>query len=374
MEPASLPLAAVSFSEVERRLKIFIMALWRLAPPLRVRAHDAIDQPLRASFGDGVVRLPESFRGYSGSNASNLFLATAAHVAAHLRFGRSRFAVGSLKPLQMALISLVEDARVEQLAAQVYPGLHRLWLPHHVATAGDAVTAPVLLARLARALIDPDYEDDNGWVRKGSEMFLAKREYWHDAGISRTIGGLLGNDLGQMRVQFNAKTYVVEPVYRDDNQGLWDFDEVADADDGAVFEAVRLEQATADTEPADRTHEAPENAPADADANRVAPVRAEVEVGVPVARYPEWDFVIGRDRANWTTLIEYAANDGPAARIDAILERHPALVHRIATLIRSAKVSRPLRLRRQPEGDRLDLEACIRAAIDHRAGRTPESK
>jgi nitric oxide reductase NorD protein len=35
---------------------------------------------------------------------------------------------------------------------------------------------------------------------------------------------LLGNDLGQMRIQFNAKTYVVEPVYRDDGSGpvgLW---------------------------------------------------------------------------------------------------------------------------------------------------------
>ena len=38
---------------------------------------------------------------------------------------------------------------------------------------------------------------------------------------------LLGNDLGQMRVQFNAKTYVVEPVYRDDGLGLWDFGENA---------------------------------------------------------------------------------------------------------------------------------------------------
>jgi hypothetical protein len=28
-----------------------------------------------------------------------------------------------------------------------------------------------------------------------------------------------------MRVQFNAKTFVVEPAYRDDNRGLWDFGE-----------------------------------------------------------------------------------------------------------------------------------------------------
>ncbi|MDA8107760.1 MAG: VWA domain-containing protein [Betaproteobacteria bacterium] len=350
-------LDAVAFATVERRLKAFVIALWRRSPPLRARPHGAPDQPLRANFDGGLVRLPESFRGYSGGAAIELFFATVAHVAAHLQFGSSRFAVGGLKPLQVALVSLVEDARVEQLALQVYPGLRRYWLPHHVATATGAVTAPALLARLARALIDPDYRDDNGWVSKGRTMFFAERERWHDASISRTIGSLLGNDLGQMRVQFNAKSYVVEPVYRDDNMGLWDFGEAAAADDGTVLEAVRLNQTEGG-----------------ASADRAAPVRAEAEVGVPVARYPEWDFLIGRDRAEWTTLVEYGASEGPASRIDAILERHPVLVHRITTLIRSAKVSRPLRLRRQPEGDRLDLEACISATMDHRAGHTPDFK
>lgn len=38
-------------------------------------------------------------------------------------------------------------------------------------------------------------------------------------------GNLLGNDLGQMRIQFNPRTYRVEPLYRDDNSGLWDTDD-----------------------------------------------------------------------------------------------------------------------------------------------------
>jgi len=367
-----LALDSVAFAAVERRVKAFITALWRRSPTLRARPHGAPDQPLRASFDGGIVRLPESFRGYSGSAAVDLFLTSAAHVAAHLEFGRSRFAVGSLKPLQIALVSLIEDARVEQLALQAYPGLRRFWLVHHVATAGGAVTAPALLARLARALIDPAYDDDNGWVRKGRAMFLAERERWHDAAISRAIGGLLGNDLGQMRVQFNAKIYVVEPVYRDDHQGLWDFGEAVTAADGTLVEAARIERAAEETPP-DRTQEAPDDSPGDA-TSRVALAPAEADVGIPVARYPEWDFLIGGDRSEWATLVEYAANEGPAARIDAILERHPVIVNRITSLIRSAKVSRPLRLRRQPEGDRLDLEACINATIDHRAGHAPDFK
>src|SRR5215813_1212179 len=45
--------------------------------------------------------------------------------------------------------------------------------------------------------------------------------------------------------------------------------------------------------------------------------------------------------------------------------------YRIDALVRAAKVSRPQRVRRQREGDRLDLEATITAAIDLRAGLTP---
>lgn len=367
-----VPPGEVAFTSVERRLKAFLVALWRLSPPLRARPHGAPDQPLRASFDGGIVRLPESYRGVFGAAAADLYFAAAAHVAAHLRFGRARFAVGSLRPLQVTLVSLIEDARVERLALAAYPGLARLWLRHHVAMADGAVTAPALLARLSRALADPAYDDGHGWVRKGREMFFAERDRWHDPAISRAIGGLLGNDLGQMRVQFNAKTYVVEPLYRDDHLGLWDFGEANAADDGTVLEAARVEQLP-DSQDADRTREAQDESPADA-TNRAALAPAEADAGIPVARYPEWDFVIGRDRLEWTTLVEYAASEGEATRIAAILERHPVLVNRITTLIRSAKVSRPLRLRRQPEGDRLDLEACIRATIDHRSGHTPDFK
>jgi nitric oxide reductase activation protein len=43
-------------------------------------------------------------------------------------------------------------------------------------------------------------------------------------------------------------------------------------------------------------------------------------------------------------------------------------------MVKSAKVSRPYRVRRQPQGDRLDLDACIRALIDRRGGLTPDPR
>jgi hypothetical protein len=372
--PRSEPVAdEVSFTDMERQLKAFVMALWRMAPPLRASSGGPPDQPRRASFGGGIVRLPESFRGYSREEGARLFRAAIAHIAAHLRFSRAKFPIGGLKPVQMALVSLIEDARVEHLAMRRFPGLQRLWLPFHLAAASGAVTAPALMARLSRALIDPAYADGNGWVTKGRAMFFAEAERWHDPAISRTIGSLLGNDLGQMRAQFNAKTYCVEPAYRDDNLGLWEFDDAAaPAEAETVLESVRFEEADDTAEP-DRERESAEE-PEGEGANRAAIVAADPEAGIPVARYPEWDFLIGRDRPEWTTLVEYEAAAGRASRIDAILERHPVLLHRITTLIRSAKVSRPRRLRRQHEGDRLDLEACIDAAIDGRLGDAPDPR
>jgi len=365
----------VSLSDVERQLKAFVMALWHMAPPIRDLPSGAPDRPRRASFAGGIVRLPSSFRGQSRDEASLLYRAAIAHVAAHLQFSRTKFAIGSLKPLQVALISLVEDARVEHLAMRRFPGLGRLWRPFHIATPSGALTAPALMARLARALIDPGYADDNGWIQKGQEMFFAEETRWEDPGISRSIGGLLGNDLGQMRVQFNARTYSVEPAYRDDNQGLWAFDDVSAPVDEqeTIFESVRFERED-DAEQPDRERETPEDAADGQEANRAALVEVDAEVGIPVARYPEWDFLIGRERPEWATLVEYEASEGQADAVEDILHRYPVLEQRITKLVRSAKVSRPQRLRRQQEGDRLDLDACIGVAIDQRLGDAPDPR
>src|SRR5260370_32634433 len=76
-------------------------------------------------------------------------------------------------------------------------------------------------------------------------MFEARVPRLEDPAISREIGMLLGNDLGQMRVQFNAKSYVVEPVYRDDGLGLWDFGDDAPSSGEALdlaVDAARVEQ------------------------------------------------------------------------------------------------------------------------------------
>lgn len=366
----------VTFTDVERRMKAYLAAMFDLQVPILEAATSLPPaQRRRPGFGAGMVRMPTTFPGYRGPQAQEIFRAAVAHVGAHFRYSGPRFEVGGLKPIQVAVVSLIEDARVESLAIRDFPGLRRVWLPFHIAQSSGALTAPSLFARLSRALIDPDFNDIDGWVRKGRDLFSAHLNELGNPGISRHIGNLLGNDLGQMRVQFNAKSYVVEPPYRDDNMGLWDFGDENQLESEWEIAADLYrprEQNEDDLEPPESNREEWNDSEK---SDRAAPTSVEAkEAGVPVARYPEYDYVAGCERSDWTTLVEYDPPAGDPLKVDLTLERRSAEVNRISTLIRAARVSRARRMRRQAEGETLDLDACLDAMVDLRAGDAPDPR
>jgi nitric oxide reductase NorD protein len=363
-------LGSIGFLEVETELKAFVTALWGRVPLLRSFPADTAQGPQRrSSIAGPLIRMPEVYRGVRGEAARAMFRAAAAHAQAHLVLGQGLFPVGTLKPLQIALVNLIEDARVETLAMRALPGLRRLWAPYHVASPSGVVAAPTLLARLARALFDPAYADDDAFVAKGRAMFAASAPRVADPAISREIGMLLGNDLGQMRVQFNVKTYVVEPVYRDDGLGLWDFGENA-PQSGEVIElpidAVRLER-----------QESPDGHAAPDDANpslgRGRPVAPD-ERGIVIAKYPEWDRVHGIERPEWTVVREVAARAGDPRSIEQALDRADVLRNRIGRLVRGVRIGRKIRLNRQHDGHDLDVDAMLDAGIALRTGREPDPR
>ena len=362
------------FTDYENRLKPFFTALWGLTVPMREVPPNAPEQVRRRPGFDGaVMRLPSSFPGFQGDDVERLYRCAVAHIGAHCRFTHRKFPIGGLKPAQVALVSLIEDARVEQLAMRALPGLRRLMLPFHVASPGGQATAAHLFARLSRALVDPGYEDPDGWVAKGREAFFSASAEWEDQDLSRRIGDLLGNDLGQMRIQFDAKNYIVQPPYRDDNNGLWDFGDDEDQqylDAEHVFEAARIREEEDDSRQPDRT----ETEQRDDQPTGEMTVVAAARDGVPVARYPEFDHVTGRDQPDWTTIREYAPRLGPPAAVERMLEDRPDIVNRLTALIRAARVSRAERMRRQAEGEYLDIDACISAAITRRAGESPDTR
>jgi nitric oxide reductase NorD protein len=365
---------ALTFSRSERILKAYATALWGRPPVLRGAVAPPGGQlPRRVNIAGGVVRVPPVFRGVPKTGLPQLFRACVAHATAHVALTRTQFPIGSLKPLQMALIGLLEDARVEALAMRAFPGLRRLWAPFHAAEPSGVITAPTLMARLARALFDPDYADPDGFVQKGRALFDAAAGRLDDVGLSRQIGGLLGNDLGQMRVQFNARTYVVEPLYRDDGLGLWDFGDRAAPQDEVVemtVEAARLDRRD-DADNPDRRREEAEPSP---EAVGRARERAPDERGPVIATYPEWDCDAATERPDWTTVRAAPLWPGDAAAIDTALDQVPALRSRIRRLVRGAKVGRHERLKRRTDGPELDLDAALDAAIALRANDLPDER
>ncbi len=365
VHPQPVP-AAYGLDQAGPVLRHYLRALWRREFKLRPCEKTTQLRPFLSELG---IHLPRQFHSHRGPLLRDLYRAAAAHAAAHAAYSTIRFERKKLKPVQLAIISLLEDARVELLAIREVPGLRRLWLKFFDPRGRDSTSAEALLLRLAHALLDPQRSDDNPWVMKGVRLFHESQQEGSDAHALREIGSQLGNDIGQMRVQFNAKTYLVEPLYRDDNLFLWDSD--------APPEETRLDdsgfRAQDDAEPSTQKF--------DDDADEVRQVRLrEVAVASDAQgsdapehpTYPEWDERIGIYRPNWCSVIEQVPPVADATALQDDMARHAALSSRLARLLQARKQGRPQRLRRQSDGDDLELDALVRMRADLRQGIAPD--
>jgi nitric oxide reductase NorD protein len=376
-----------AFTDVERRLGFYLRALWGRSMALRAGSAPAAAHRgerktgRRVSIVEGAIRMPPAFDAFPGQQGITLYRAACAHAAAHLVYSTQRLQLRQLSPVQVVLVSLIEDARAEQLALHALPGLRKLWLPFHVALPSSTVSSVSLMARLARALIDPGYRDDNPWVIKGRTLFAEHADSLEGPALSTAIGMLLGNELEEMRVRFDYKTYLVEPLYRDDNRFLWDFGDAGQqqSDDEDVMHQVVDLRAVEGAEPAPIEVEQRGSRSAQQQDAQTGLVSGEEQqlTAQPLTRpyqYDEWDYAIGMNRASWCTLLEKRPRLGEAHEIDEVLMRNQQTVDRLASLIKAAQIQRPLRLRKQLEGDKLDLDAAITATVDLRSGRTPDPR
>lgn len=338
------PPGSIGFSDLEPMLTAFLAGLWGGIPRLRALPLAAQTRPMVAS---GTIILPATYPSTSFNRTRALYRAAAAHAQAHLVAPPVLLPLAELRPIQRVLIGLVEDARVEALSIARFPGLRALWSTWHTATprAGPPLALD-LIARLARALLDPAYADPDAFVQKGRTLFGAADPA--DPAISRSLGGLLGNDLGQMRLQFNAKTYRIDPPYRDDNAHLWDTPDVPDDALALTVDAARPNPADASAAPRART--------------------VGQEDGPVLATYPEWDSAARTLRPDWTTI-----RDTPARREPAI-PPDPSLRAEIDRLVRSVAVGPRRRSAPREDGEELDLDRTVAAAAARLTGQMPDPR
>ena len=320
---------------------------------LRVQALVAKEPQPRPVLTDDHLLMPPAMW---SDDAAQLARAAVAHAAAHLRYSTPHRPTAGLRPMTVAVVSALEDARVERLAMAEWPGLRRWWAPfHRDEPAADDLGFGAFAARLGHVLFDPRKTQGNHWVDKGRTLFeqqAAVDLLDHEA--FRRIASVLANDLGQMRVRFEPQQYRVEPAYRDDNSFLWTHAERLDLpppDEQVLDAAPQLA--------ASRLVEAGDSPDAE-------PQPEEIERG----RYlvAEWDYRMERHRRDWCTVVETLPL-APAQATPRATTLPPPLPRAA-----SARLNRARRLRRQLEGDDLDLDASIEVMIDRRLRLAPEPR
>ena len=344
-----------------RRLEVFARMLDGAAPRLAFLPGNAA---CRAHLDDAVWLLPESVVA-GGTGEAGTGFALIAHAAAHRCHGGGRVDRGALKPVQMLLYGLIEDARVERLAARRMPGLQRLWGRFHVIEADSAPTLPNLLQRLGRCLHDPAHADPHPWVIRA--RLLVERA-WADAGAAdasavRALASRLGHELGQMRLGFDAAQYHVEPAYRDDNAHLW----TTPAEEASALTLTARALSTAEGECT-----AGEGATGAADESGAEPGGGEV----PAERLPEWDRLIRRYRAAWCTVRESNPPRPVRGTCSAALARRGRLrAAEAAALLRDwRREDRPAPEEAGTEGDSIDLDALVEFRLARRVGSPPDPR
>jgi hypothetical protein len=306
-------------ASISNTLSQWLRLLWGITPQLHLNS----DVPHIAA---GAIHLP-------ARNHWRLHMASAAHTAAHLAYSPCVFDGGGIGPIVRSLMGLLEDARIEALAICELPGLSRLWRPLHDASPEIGTDFESLMRRLARSLADPAYDDPDRWVRKGVALFYANTQrllpILRTPADIRRVAMQLGHDIGQLRLQFNAKSYRPFPAYRDDNRWMWAADNLNAAPPPAVVAGTLRN----DDEP--------------------PPVASAT-----VTRFPEWDRLISRLRPDWSSVIEQRAPTITIARATAADDefRQVAVQLRNSLRMLSRTLTEP---QRSDEGDFFDPGALV---------------
>lgn len=306
--------------------------------------------PLRPVLTTSHLLLPDEATPLAAPARHELHRAAVAHAVAHLLFSTSAVPAKGLKPMTVALVSALEDARVERLLLQDHPGM-RDWFvsPLRNAVQPHGVTFAALLSRLDLALMDSAYLDDHHWVHKARSLFEQQAADLHDHDGFRRIAFVLATDLGQMRVAFRPQQHVVSGPHRDDNTYLWAHD-VSEADPPPELE-LEVPPRPPDLAQALRQPE-----------GQLPPALSE-ETVVSRHAYPEWHHRLSLLRQDWCTVVDKL----PPWRHGSMNAQAAESPATSLALRRSRSLDGGRRLRRQSDGDELDLNAAIDFMVERRS-------
>ena len=195
------------FVDVQRRINMYMRALWARDFFMKPTSGDFESREGYKPFIESYfIHLPDAYDNYGDVSATEVYRAAAAHTAAHLVETKQPISAESLNPMQMAVISVIEDARVEELSIRRFPGLRKTWASLHTATPDMNTSMGDYLNRLARALLDPDYQDEDSWITEGKMLFAAAQDQLGSYQVSWDIGVQLRPRFKDKQIPFTART------------------------------------------------------------------------------------------------------------------------------------------------------------------------
>ena len=377
------------FVDVQRRINMYLRALWGRDFFMRPTSGDFESREGYKPFiEDYFLHLPDAFDDIDGVPGLELYRATAAHCAAHLVYTKIPISAETLNPLQMAVIGVIEDARVEALAIRAFPGLKKVWARLHTVQADQANTVGDYLNRLARALLDSDYEDNDAWIAEGRTLFAQAADRLSDNTISWEIGVALAHGLMQKRIGFNPRTDLLSAPYRDDNRYFWEFEEFDfNKSQSAGFETIKqvrkhvsvmefaneIDCETAGDDAQEIWVMSEEFFPYEDNGVSYNESEGKAPVSEPF-HYAEWDYQIQLERPAWATVLEKRPKAGDLQVIDQITADNKQIASRLKFLLDAMQPQGVQRIRKLEDGDEIDINAAISSMIDFRMGIQPDPR
>ena len=384
------------FIDVQRRIGMYLRALWGRDFFMRPTSGDfERREGYRPSIEGYIIHLPDAYDDFVFNSPTGeetripgieLYRASAAHAACHQVYTTAQFDSAGLSALQMTLVGLIEDARIEGLAQAQFPGLKQTWLSQHTATPQSGDTAPVLMTRLARALLDENYHDTHPWVKLGCRLFMELQAQPDVTQWVREAGVHLAEEMLALGVSYSQTSDWVDIPYRDDNRYMWEFETIREVGQEIVRGSGQQIRKYVSVMEMINTIDVPG---AGDDANEIWILASEFfrdeestslnqqegrEPPPDPYHYPEWDYQMQLDRPEWCTVLEKRAKSGDVKIIDDIVVKHKPIVGRLKRMIEALQPQGVQRLRKQEDGDEIDLNAAIRAVIEMRMGEQPDQR
>ncbi|MCB6176615.1 VWA domain-containing protein [Rhodobacter sp. Har01] len=361
--------------DVQRRLAMYLRALWGRDFMLVPTAGDFESRAGLRPYVEGfLLHLPDALDDWQGAPGLDLYRAQAAHLAAHLAALQAPILAEGLNALQMQAIGLIEDARAEALAIARFPNLRQLWARFHTETVPGTAGA---FDRIARALLTGTAEEDlSRWTL---HSFAALN--LSNPAEARALGLALAARLRDL--PYSPHRDVPSCPYHCDNRVLWEYEEIDWSQSSAAAPAqVRKYVSVLDMVNEVEVETAGDDAQEiwvqaaelfDDDGHSFNAREGKPPVSPPVL-YEEFDHTIQMLRPAWATLREVRARAGDPAQADAILAANRKVTDRLRHLLDAMRPQGAIRIRKLEDGDELDLNAAVSAAIDTRLRRQPDPR